>query len=302
MHRIISILCALVLCFGINLEAKKLALIIGIGNYNTKNTGWSVIHGNNDVSLLSGKLKSKDFKVSTLTDNAATKSNVIKALSNLEGSVSAGDVVYLHFSGHGQLIQDMNNDEKGDFDQSFVCYDACFSSNYKVGGRAYRGENHLIDDELFPYINRMKSKVGTKGLVIVIFDSCFSGGADRGEMTDDPDPESEVDWLNTVRGTDYEFQINKDAEIYLRTIQKPEAYTRIGGTVTVISACESDQENHECKQKHSGRKCGSLSYCISKLLDKNLPMTQWADYFKSGKFRSMKIIRKSQNPVIETHK
>lgn len=296
------IICALALCLGISLEAKNQALLIGIGNYNTVNTGWSVIHGNNDVSLLSKKLKAKGFKVSTLTDQDATKANVKKALSNLENSVTSGDIVYLHFSGHGQLIQDMNNDEQGDLDQSFVCYDACFSPNYKVGGKAYRGQNHLIDDELFPYINRIKSKVGSKGNVIVIFDSCYSGGADRGETTDDPDPDSEVDWIDTPRGTDDEFQVNKTAEAYLRTIAKPGIYNRSGGKVTIISACESDQKNYECKEKHSGRKYGSLSYCISKLLDKNIPMTQWADYFSSGKFRSLKIIRPSQTPAIETHK
>lgn len=300
--RLVSVFCALVICFGLNLEAKNRALLIGIGNYNKANTGWPVIHGNNDVNLLSGKLKAKGFKVSTLVDKAATKANVIKALSNFRDSVKAGDVVYLHFSGHGQLIEDMNNDEQGDLDQSFVCYDACFSPNYKVGGKAYRGQNHLIDDELFPYINRLKGKVGFKGNVIVIFDSCYSGGADRGEMADDLDPDSEVEWTDTPRGTDDEFQVNKSAEVYLRTIVKPEIYTRRGGTVIVISACESDQRNFECKQKHSGRKYGSLSYCISKLLDNNIPMTQWADFFNSGKFRKFRIIRPSQKPVVEVHK
>lgn len=84
-------------------------------------------------------------------------------MTKLVGAVSAGDVVYLHFSGHGQLVADMNNDEQEDFDQSFVCYDACFSPNYKVSGKSYRGQNHFIDDELFPFLNDLKRKVGKKG-------------------------------------------------------------------------------------------------------------------------------------------
>lgn len=302
MRRILSLICAMVLCVGVNLEAKNQALLIGIGDYNTANTGWSIIHGNNDVSLLSGKLKVKGFNVATLTDKAATKANIQKALHNLETKVMSGDVVYIHFSGHGQLIADMNNDEQEDLDQSFVCYDACFSPNYKVSGKAYRGQNHLIDDELFPYINRIKGKVGSKGNVIVIFDSCYSGGADRSEMTDDPDPESEVEWTSTPRGTDDEFQVNRSTELYLRSIVRPGKYSRGGGGVTVISACESDQKNYECKEKHSGRKYGSLSYCISKLLDNNIPMTQWGEFFSSGKFRRFKIIRPSQKPAVEIHK
>ena len=116
---------AIVLGIGL-MCAKNTALLIGIGNYNPTATGWSKIHGNNDVSLLESKLKSKGFSVSYLTDGNATKNNIKAALTKLVGAVSAGDVVYLHFSGHGQLVADMNNDEQEDFDQSFVCYDACF--------------------------------------------------------------------------------------------------------------------------------------------------------------------------------
>ena len=134
-------------------QAKNTALLIGIGNYNTKNTGWSVIHGNNDISLLESKLKAQGFSVSHLIDSNATKRNIKTALSNLVSSATKGDVIYLHFSGHGQLFTDLNGDETEDFDQSFVCYDACFSPKYKSGGKNYRGQNHLIDDELFPYLN-----------------------------------------------------------------------------------------------------------------------------------------------------
>ena len=123
------------------MAAKNTALLIGIGNYNTKSTGWSVIHGNNDVALLEKKLN--------------TQHHVKTALSNLVANAKSGDVIYLHFSGHGQLIEDLNLDEQEELDQSFVCYDACFSSNYQSGGKSYRGQNHLIDDELFPYLNQL---------------------------------------------------------------------------------------------------------------------------------------------------
>ena len=284
------------------MAAKNTALLIGIGNYNTKSTGWSVIHGNNDVALLEKKLKATGFSVSHLIDNKATKHNVKTALSNLVANAKSGDVIYLHFSGHGQLIEDPNLDEQEELDQSFVCYDACFSSNYQSGGKSYRGQNHLIDDELFPYLNQLKRKIGTKGSLIVVFDTCYSGGADRGEQTDEPDPESEVEWDKTTRGTEDEFQVNKTAETYLRTIKKPGKYSVGGGHVTIISACESYKKNYECKERHSGRKYGSLSYCIGKMLDKNIPINQWGDYFKTQKYKPLRIFRPSQNPVVESHK
>lgn len=282
--------------------AKNTALLVGIGNYNFAATGWSEIHGNNDVSLLEGKLKAKGFSVSHLIDAKATKSNIKNALSKLVASTIGGDVVYLHFSGHGQLVADMNNDEQREFDQSFVCYDACFSPNYKIAGKDYRGQNHFIDDELFPYLNDLKKKVGKNGNVIVVFDTCYSGGADRGEQIDNPDPESEVEWSKTTRGTDDEFQANKSVETYLRSIIMPGNYTAGGGNITIISACESDKKNYECKERHSGRKYGSLSYCIGKMLDRNIPMTQWDVYFRTQKYKTLRIFRPSQNPVVENHK
>ncbi|MDD6889602.1 MAG: caspase family protein [Bacteroidales bacterium] len=284
------------------LLAKNTALLIGIGNYNTTTTGWSVIHGNNDVVLLEAKLKDKGFIVSHLIDNKATKANIMTALSNLVASATNGDVMYLHFSGHGQLVSDMNNDEQEEFDQSFVCYDACFSPKYEISGNGYRGQNHFIDDELFPYLNELKKRVGKKGSIIVVFDTCYSGGADRGERADDPDPESEVEWSDTTRGTDDEFKINRSAETYLRVIKKPGNYTTGGGNITIISACESDKKNYECRERHSGRKYGSLSFCISKMLDNNIPLAQWGEYFTTRKYKSLRIFRPSQNPVVETHR
>ncbi|MDL2244259.1 caspase family protein [Parabacteroides sp. OttesenSCG-928-J18] len=282
-------------------QAKNHALLIGIGNYNSSATGWTVIHGNNDIAMLEIKIKTQGFTVSKLADSQATKANIIHALNHLLSSTSSGDVVYLHFSGHGQLIEDMNNDERENLDQSFICYDACFSPNYKSEGTFYRGQNHLIDDELFPYLNQLKRKVGINGSVIVVFDTCYSGGADRGEMADDPDPDSEVEWDNTTRGSADEFQVNQNTASYLRSIVKPDIYAADGGTITVISACESDKKNYECKERHSGRKYGSLSYCIGKLMDKDIPMSQWGDFFNTGEYKVLKIFRPSQHPVVEIH-
>lgn len=281
--------------------ARNTALLVGIGDYDTNATGWPVIHGNNDVALLEGNLKSKNFSVTAITDSKATKANITSALNRLVAGASAGDNIYLHFSGHGQLIQDMNGDEKYGLDQSFVCYDACFSPKYKSPDVPYRGQNHLIDDELFPYLNDLKRKVGRNGSVTVIFDTCYSGGADRSGIQDAPDPESEVEWLAAVRGTDDEFQVNSSAETYLRSLIKPGDYATSGGTLTVISACGSDQRNYECKEKHSGRRYGSLSYCIGKMLDNDIPMRQWGNYFRNREYKSLKIFRPSQQPVVETH-
>lgn len=301
MIRRICAVCLLATFGCLSILARNRALLVGIGGYDKSATGGSAIHGDNDVKLLESKLKTRGFSVSKLTDRQATKGKVEKALSELLESTNSGDVVYLHFSGHGQLIEDLNHDEKGAFDQSFVCYDACYSPRYVVAGKSYRGQNHLIDDELFPYLNGLKRKVGKNGTVTVVFDSCYSGGADRSPASETPEPESEVEWSSTVRGTDDEFKLNGTSEAYLRSIGKPGEYSPAGGKLTVISACGSDERNYECKQKHSGRIYGSLSFCIARLLDRNVPVSQLGEHFTSGKFRNLKVFRSTQHPVAEIH-
>lgn len=283
------------------LHARNSALLIGIGDYDTDRTGWAVIHGNNDVILLQNKLESKGFEIFSLIDSQATKANVINALNKLVLKTSTGDIVYVHFSGHGQLIEDLNNDEQEAFDQSFICYDACFSSQYNMSGTAYKGQNHLIDDELFPLLNQLKRTVGATGEVIVVFDSCYSGGADRGEMIDDLNPDSEIEWIDTTRGTSDEFRLNSNAKVFLRKIKKPGNYSTTGGHITIISACESNKRNYECRDKYSGKCYGSLSYCIAKLLEKDINISQWIDFFNDKKYMNFKIFRPSQHPVVERH-
>lgn len=282
--------------------SKNTALLIGIGNYNKQSTGWNVIHGNNDIVLLESKLKAKGFSVSRLIDSNATKGNIKIALSNLVAATIDGDIVYLHFSGHGQLFRDLNGDEKDNYDQSFVCYDACLSPKYQIAGKAYQGQNHFIDDELFPYLNDLKRKVGKTGNVIVVFDACYSSGADRSGGDGEPDAQSDVEWVGDTRGTDDEFTADLSGNTYLKTIKKPGQYTPGYGSITIISACGRDTKNYECKDKRSGFKYGSLSFCLGKMLDNNIPMTQWEDYFLNQKYKSLGIFRPSQIPVVESHK
>lgn len=295
------LLTMLLIMLNISASAKNMALIIGIGEYNYEATGWPAIHGNNDVQLLEERFLSKGFQVVTLKDANATKTNIMSALADLVLQAGSNDIIYLHFSGHGQPVADMNNDEEDGLDQSFVCYDACFSTRYNISDTPYMGQNHLIDDEIFPILNHLKSIVGSKGQVIIAFDSCFSGGADRGDAVDEGPSDGDVDFITYTRGSCDEFCANETSQEYLSTIVAPDDYEVGGGTVTVISACPRDRKNFECKEKESGICYGSLSYCISKMLDNNLPFDQWEDFFTSKKFREYQIFRFSQRPVVVSH-
>lgn len=297
----ILLLIVLLTMVNISSSAKNTALIIGIGDYNYEETGWPAIHGNNDVQLLAERFLSKGFHVVTLKDASATKTNIMASLIDLVADASNDDIIYLHFSGHGQPVADMNEDEEDGLDQSFVCYDACFSTRYNFEDKPYMGQNHLIDDEIFPILNQLKARVGDKGQIIIAFDSCFSGGADRGDAIDDGPADGDVEFITYTRGSCDEFCANETSQEYLSNIVMPDDYAVGGGSVLVISACPRDKKNFECKEKESGICYGSLSYCISKMLDNNLPFDQWEEFFTSKKFREYQIFRFSQRPVVDIH-
>ena len=95
------ILIALLLISGMVNAQNKLALVIGIGDY-PEESGWCKIHGDNDISIVTEMLEENGFEqVQILSNKAATKKGIMDALDNLAEKATRGDVIYIHFSGHG---------------------------------------------------------------------------------------------------------------------------------------------------------------------------------------------------------
>lgn len=193
------ILLAFCLSWPLASMAKKRALLIGISHYpqTTRNNPctWTNIHGSNDVRLLRGTLQKQGFRITTLTNAQATASHIRRALKRLCQQAAKGDMVVIHFSGHGQPFEDLSGDEADGWDEAIVPYDAkkCYS-------RTYTGQCHIIDDELERYINSLRTTVGPRGFVYVVLDACHMGGASRDE--------SETDSAACARGTNVGFSPN----------------------------------------------------------------------------------------------
>lgn len=171
------ILLVLLLALFSELEAKKYALIIAIGDYPSY-TGWTAISSANDVSLVQDALKSQGFtedNISVLINRDATKQGIIDAFESLKSRIEDGDIVVIHFSGHGQQIFDDNGDEIDFKDEAIIPYDAFAEYNEE-----YKGENHLRDDELANVIASFRNKLGSDGQLLFMLDSCHSGSATRG--------------------------------------------------------------------------------------------------------------------------
>ena len=142
----------LILCLAFVLRANagvKHALVFGIGHYEDK--AWSTIHGDADIDYVKKMLTQNGYAdIKTLKNEQATKHGMVLAFKDLTAKCKEGDEVYIHYSGHGQLMTDLNGDEAlrttarhGQWDESWVPYDA-----YMTYCEKDRGEKHFSDDEV----------------------------------------------------------------------------------------------------------------------------------------------------------
>lgn len=239
----------------------KKALLIGISEYPQNNSvydaAWSSIHGANDVALLMPTLRSQGFKVNALTNKNATANKIRKALLTLVSESKQGDIIFIHFSGHGQPVKDGINgkakDEKDEWDEAIVPYDA-----WKRPNGNYKGANHITDDELQLTISSLRSRVGTTGFVYVVIDACHAGDMQRSEEDDEEE---------FIRGTNDGFSL--DNSKYVPRITSTSDYFKIkiiqnGANICMFEACRSYQVNREIKKE--GQFVGALSYYTNKML------------------------------------
>lgn len=271
--------------------ATNRALLIGIGKYPTSETGWKQIHGDADVKLLSSALKVQKFTdVTTLINDKATKTAIIAELKKLHRRCQAGDIVYVHFSGHGQPVLDVNGDETSGFDEAVVPYDACRSPRMQKG--QYDGRKHLIDDELNPLLDNIKIKLGRNGKLCVAIDACYSRGMERGEETDIEDD----DILNSARGTDIPLLPTETS--YLKKMPKPNRFSK-GASMYILTACLNTERNFECKTIQ-GKMYGSLSYYIYSLLKKDADFARWATCLRNQDYKktAVRIFQAFQHPSV----
>lgn len=173
-----TIVILLLLCTCTSVYARKHALVVGVSKY-MPGGGWNNLNAHNDVTAVKEALKLQGFALAdivVLEDDAATREGIILALKKLQANSVPGDLVYFHFSGHGQQMWDDSGDEIDGYDESIVPYNAL--KNYNAAG--YKGENHISDEELGRHFLEIRKKLGKKGQLIVLLDSCHSGTGTRG--------------------------------------------------------------------------------------------------------------------------
>lgn len=279
---VISFLCTFMV---LGSEAKNRALLIGISDYSPQ-YNWNTISGTNDIDLIKGVLKG--FSVKELRNENATYNNIIKEFERLIQQSKPADIVYIHFSGHGQPVEDYDGDEADGWDEAFVPYDA--GEKYIQG--VYEGDKHLIDDTLNGLLEQLRVKLGPSGALYVVMDACHAGEQFRGEEDDDEAP---------VRGSIMGISKNdKQFVAKLNTVKHyPITQEPAKSNIVMMEACRSYQVNREIKR--DDKFYGPLSYSVYLVL-KDMPIQSGGKWFLNVEemFNKQRPAGSSQRMVIES--
>jgi uncharacterized caspase-like protein len=214
--------------------ATKRAVLIGIDDYAYVR---DLQGAANDVALMKQLLTTvygfEAQDITVLTNSEATRARILTELHALADRLEEGDVVVLHFSGHGSAVQDRNDDELDRMDETLVAYDG-----------KQTGEGQILDDEIHDFV-RQASAITRN--ITVIFDSCHSGGGIRElpSVWDRWIPPAATARGGIIAGGDDEFR-------------------RLSGYV-FISSARYDQKAREFEARN-GQKHGILSYYLSEAL------------------------------------
>ena len=250
----------------------KRALIIAIGDYpehSDPNTSWNDLSSINDYEIVNKMLLNQGFNpenIFSLIDSQATSRALDEKFSELLSNCQPGDMIYFHFSGHGQQVTDTDYEsfsisdyESDGYDESLVMYSAP-----KTCSEDYDLSEHYIDDRLNYWITEIRKKIDN-GHVIMVLDACHSGTASRGGQ------ELDNKLSSLVRGTkdvlcdtgkitiDYKKKDPNLKGFGLDILLEQDGLSEI----VIFSGCKSDEINCEYRLEKD-IKYGSLSYAFVK--------------------------------------
>jgi hypothetical protein len=144
----------------------KFALLIGINKY--LQPGNNLNGCVNDVNAVAEHLESRcgfsHDNIRMLCDERATQQNILERLSWLITDRVPGDLLVLHYSGHGSQVRDRDGDELNDRLDEIICpYDLDW-------------DNPITDDVLASFFKKLANGVRLH----FVADCCHSGTLNKG--------------------------------------------------------------------------------------------------------------------------
>ena len=284
MKKIGIIIIGLFLVFLCGFAVEKRALIVAISDY-PPHSGWGRINAENDVERLTHTLNRQGFReenIIILRNSEATKQGIVAGFRLLQSQVERGDFVFIHFSAHGQQMENLDGTEPDGLDEAIIPYDA----QYRFIAGVYEGENHLRDKKINELLIPIRRTLGESGKLIVSIDACHAESMTRGEEGD------------VIRGTPTIFGSPEFIRNFRRSevAQLPLIQERGLAPITELAASQAHEPNFEHRATH--RNYGSLTYALTTVWDRHTvlpPFGVWAE-----EIREVMGQIASQTPVFRT--
>lgn len=183
--------------------------------------GWDGILNacENDALCINKIAMDRGFEQNYLLSSEATVKNVMETIYRLADTAVAGDLVLIHYSGHGGQVPDLSGEEKDGLDETWCLYDGM-----------------LLDDDLNFALAKFKKGVR----VVVLSDSCHSGTvikmAFMNELGGATSPKSRVKAAPQLVCREY-----TKANPVVKAAKRP----RVRASVILISGCQDNQFSYD---------------------------------------------------------
>ena len=250
----------------------KKALLIGI---NYTDSPYQLNGCINDVknfkSFLKTNCKFSEENITLLSDETTekppTRLNIENSIKNLTENNLPGDILVLHYSGHGGNILDTNKDEADGRDETLIPLD-------------FTSAGQITDDWLF---DNLISKVPKDVSLYCFLDCCHSGTA----------VDLKHNYLSTCKykktthppATTTTTYIKEDwTDTFTYALEKSKNIV-INGNICLLSGCQDKETSADAYINNSGQ--GAFTFCLLETLKNNLQ--EGSLRFKNGslKFRSI---------------
>lgn len=268
-------------------SGRKRALLVGIDKYKRGskelNHDWWDLNTSFDISVLREILirkfqfDEKDILVLNAPEQSRHK-NIVDAFREfLIKQTNKGDVVFFHYSGHGQQIPDDNGDEIDGYDESLVPSDYVSQKN---------GSKNIRDDEIGVLLDELKAKEPAN--VTISLDSCFSGTATRGKLELQP------------RGGPWRGEPISKEKVKGEDTSPSGLLSRGGKPASgyIFLAAASHEQTAKEVYNDDDKPMGLYTYALVKALEASGPNTTYRDLFE----RLNDVVtrrRTDQNPQLE---
>jgi metacaspase-1 len=273
----------------------KKAFIIAIANY-PRVGGWdrqNPLSSLNDLALLKAVLMKQGFdstNITEVTEQKATKQNILNEFKIFEDKLKIGDKIVFHFSGHGQQIYDFSNDEPDRLDEALVVYDSPASAKEN---QIYKGEKHILDDELNEMFYRLRKKVGDSGHLVAFIDACHSGTASRSDTKSRGGLSPIIPKNKVVLNTDIDESTSGYRDL------SAQLATDIGlGKLVVFGGTASNALNFELTDPVTNIGYGSLTFGVCKAFSNLKSSTSYRQFY-SQIVSLVTTVLPSQTPMAE---